>query len=193
MERIFEPYFTTKPEGKGTGLGLSVVHGIVKSLDGAVKVYSELGKGTTFQLFFPREEIETRQDLETGTSIPEGTEHILLVDDEPIILELTEEILEELGYTVTARISSTEALRTFQENPDSFDLMITDLTMPGMTGKELAAHVLEIRPDVPVILATGFSTGMIKEEGPQNGIRAYINKPILIREIAETIRRVLDE
>jgi CheY-like chemotaxis protein len=115
------------------------------------------------------------------------------VDDEPIILELTEEILEELGYTVTARISSTEALRTFQENPDSFDLMITDLTMPGMTGKELAAHVLEIRPDVPVILATGFSTGMIKEEGPQNGIRAYINKPILIREIAETIRRVLDE
>jgi CheY-like chemotaxis protein len=192
MERIFEPYFTTKPEGKGTGLGLSVVHGIVKSLEGAIKVYSEPGKGTSFQLYFPRIETEIRQDLKTGKSIPKGTEHILLVDDEDVVLELTEEILEELGYTVTTRNSVSEALKTFRENPDTFDLLITDLTMPGMTGKELATRVLEIRPGFPVILCTGFNTELTKKEGSSNSIRAYITKPILIREIAETIREVLD-
>jgi PAS domain S-box-containing protein len=193
MERIFEPYFTTKPHGKGTGLGLSVVHGIVKSMEGAIKVYSEPGKGTTFQLFFPRIEIETRQDLKTKKSIPRGTEHILLVDDENVVLELAEEILEDLGYTVTTRISGTEALKTFRENPGTFDLLITDLTMPGMNGKELAAQVLEIRPGFPVILCTGFSTEMAKEDESPKVIQTYINKPILIQEIAETVREVLDK
>jgi CheY-like chemotaxis protein len=192
MERIFEPYFTTRSEGKGTGLGLSVVHCIVKNLDGAIKVYSEPGKGTTFQVYFPRMEIEIRQDLETGKCIPRGTEHILLVDDESDVLELTEEILEDLGYTVTTRISGTEALKIFRENPDTFDLLITDLTMPEMNGKELAVQVSEIRPGFPMILCTGFSTEMTKEEESPKVIHAYINKPILIQEIAETIRRILD-
>lgn len=192
MERIFEPYFTTRPAGKGTGLGLFVVHGIVKSLEGAIKVYSEPGKGTTFQVYFPRVEIETRQDLKTRKGFPRGTEHILLVDDENVVLELTEEILEGLGYTVTTRISGTEALKSFQENPDAFDLLITDLTMPGMNGKKLAAQVSEIRPGFPVILCTGFSTEMTKEEASPKVIQAYINKPIIIQEIAETLRQVLD-
>jgi PAS domain S-box-containing protein len=191
-ERIFEPYFTTRPEGKGTGLGLSVVHGIVNDLDGAIKVYSEPGKGTTFQLYFPRMEIETRQNLKTRKSIPRGTEHILLVDDEDVVLELTEEILKDLGYTVTTRNSVSEALKTFRENPDTFDLMITDLTMPEMTGKELAARILEIRPGFPVILCTGFDIEITKEIEALNGIRACINKPILIQEIAVTLREVLD-
>jgi PAS domain S-box-containing protein len=193
MERIFEPYFTTKPEGKGTGLGLSVVHGIVKSLEGAIKVYSEPGKGTTFQLYFPRIEIETQKDLKIEKSIPRGTEHILLVDDEDVVVELTEEILKDLGYTVTTRNSGAEALKIFREKPDSFDLLITDLTMPGMTGKELAARVLEIRPGFPVILCTGFSIEITKEKEAHHGIRACVNKPILIREIAVTLREVLDE
>jgi PAS domain S-box-containing protein len=192
MERIFEPYFTTRSAGKGTGLGLFVVHGIVKSLEGAIKVYSEPGKGTTFQVYFPRVEIETRQGLKTGKGFPRGTEHILLADDENVVLELTEEILEGLGYTVTTRISGTEALKSFQENPEAFDLLITDLTMPGMNGKKLAAQVSEIRPGFPVILCTGFSTEMTKEEESPKVIQAYINKPIIIQEIAETLRQILD-
>lgn len=192
IERIFEPYFTTQPEGKGTGLGLSVVHGIVKSLDGAIKVYSEPGKGTTFRLYFPLMETEIQRNLKTKTRIPNGTEHILLVDDEHVVLELTKEILERLGYTVTSKNNGTDALKTFRENPDTFDLLITDLTMPEMTGKELGVHVSEIRPHFPIILCTGFNTDMTQEEEFHSGIRAFINKPIHMREIAEVIRKVLD-
>jgi CheY-like chemotaxis protein len=137
-------------------------------------------------------ETEIRQDLKTGKSISGGTEHILIVDDEYLILELTKKILEKLGYTVTSRNSGTKALKTFRENPDTFDLLITDLTMPGMKGTELIARVLEIRPGFPVILYSGFGIDITKEKEAHNRIRAYIKKPAFTWEIAETIREVLD-
>jgi CheY-like chemotaxis protein len=131
--------------------------------------------------------VKKRQDLITVKGIPRRTGHILLVDDEKVVLEITEEILQDLGYTVTTRISGTEALKTFRENPGTFDLLITDLTMPEMNGKDLAAHVSEIRPGFPVILCTGFSTEMAKEKYSPKAIQAYI-----IQELAKTIREVLD-
>ena len=157
MDKIFDPFFTTKKLGEGTGLGLSVVHGIVKQHDGYVTVESEPGKGSTFTVYFPKITGGLEADAVSDDTIPTGSERILFVDDEEALVEMGEDILAELGYEVTSRMSSREALALFKSDPSRFDLVITDQTMPDMTGVELAKEILAIRPDMPVIMCTGFS------------------------------------
>jgi len=192
MGRIFDPYFTTKGVGEGTGMGLSVVHGIVKDHGGDIKVYSEPGKGTAFHVYLPVIETGTveRKIISAGPA-PTGTERILFVDDEETIVYMTQQILESLGYHVTPHTSSVEALEAFRARPDEFDLVITDMTMPNMTGAELAPRLLEIRSDIPIILCTGFSEIMDENKAKAIGIREYVMKPIVRDEIARKIRKVM--
>jgi CheY-like chemotaxis protein len=192
MERIFEPYFTTKAEGKGTGLGLSVVHGIVKSCGGAITVDSEPAKGTTFCVYFPAIEMERQPEVDVSEVLPRGTEHILFVDDEPTLATLGERMLKDLGYRVVTRTSSVEALEAFRAVPDRFDLVVTDMTMPVMTGDTLAQGVRKIRPDLPVILCTGFSTKMTKEKAKALGLEELLMKPLIKPILAKAVRRALD-
>ncbi len=194
LERIFEPYFTTKGPGEGTGMGLSMVHGIIKHHDGAIGVDSALGAGTTFSLYLPQ--IVHKDDTsitETMDFIPLGNERLLLVDDEAPLLDMQRQMLERLGYEVTASNSSVEALSLFCRNPEAFDLMITDQTMPNLTGGELAAQVLHIREDLPIILCTGFSESISPETAAEIGIRRYLNKPIALKTLARTVRLVLND
>ncbi len=193
LDRIFDPFFTTKEKGEGTGLGLSVVHGIVTSYGGTINVYSELEKGTTFKLFFPAIKRRIEEEEEIEKPIPGGSERILFVDDEQPLIKLGKQTLESLGYEVTTRFSSIDALDLFKRQPEVFDLVITDMTMPNMTGDELAKKIMEVRPDIPVIVCTGFSTRITEEKAKSLGIRELVSKPILKRNIAETIRKVLDE
>ncbi len=193
-EKIFNPYFTTKSKGDGTGLGLSVVHGIVKNYNGHIRVYSEPGHGTNIRVYFPKVEPpgtapEGHSDMEMLT----GDEHILVVDDDPTMLEMTGSSLQSLGYRVTSFSDSREALETFQTDPTLFDLVITDMTMPKMTGLELSKHLLEIKPDLPIIICTGYSELITKEKAEALGIKAFLLKPVLRKELSETIRNVLDK
>ncbi|MFH1010889.1 MAG: PAS domain S-box protein [bacterium] len=193
MERIFEPFFTTKGVGEGTGMGLATVHGIVTSHGGAITVYSEPDKGTTFRIYLPRLEAEAPEAMTQVEPIPTGEEHILFVDDEEPLTRLGKQMLERLGYRVTTRTSSVEALEAFRSNPDKFDLIITDQTMPNITGMELADEMMRIRRDIRIILATGFSETVSPDKAKQLGVREYIMKPVAIRELGEIVRRVLDE
>ncbi|HKB56832.1 MAG TPA: response regulator, partial [Lacunisphaera sp.] len=164
MERIFEPFFTTKPLGEGTGLGLSAVHGIMKSHDGAVTVYSQPGEGTTFHLYFPAQDAEADKVVDPAIEVPRGRgESVLFVDDEKPLALLGRAMLEELGYTVTICNNPTEALSIVREKPAKFALVITDLTMPVMTGADLAVQLREIRTDLPVILTTGYTASLTPE------------------------------
>lgn len=192
-KRIFEPYFTTKTLGKGTGMGLAVVHGIVKSHKGDIIVESEPGKGTSFHILLP--EIDSAAPLILDSEIPitGGSEHILIVDDEEMLVDLLQSILETLGYKVTARTSSFECLEAFRNNPESFDVVITDQTMPNITGVDLAKEMMKIRPDVPIIICTGFSEQINSNKAKYMGIKAFVMKPIIMREIAKTVREVLDK
>jgi len=194
VERIFEPYFTTKVKGEGTGLGLSVVHGIVTSLGGHVTVYSEPDKGTTFHVYLPayQERKEKVETAVTPTPLPRGHEHILVVDDEKVIADLMRQILETLGYRVTTCIDSRLALEQFEANPTGFDLVITDMTMPHLTGAELAQRLLAGRPKLPVILCTGFSEIINEEKARALGIRRLLMKPVLRDELARVLRQVFD-
>ena len=193
LERIFDPYFTTKDKGEGTGLGLSVVHGIIKSNAGNITVYSEPGKGSTFNVFFPVIEKEMRAEAAAEELLPTGNEKILFVDDEPTIVEITNQMLKRLGYDVVTRTASNEALDLFKVQPEKYDLVITDMTMPGMMGDELAGELMQIRPDIPVILCTGFSQRITEKKAKHLGIKAFLMKPLVMRSLAVTIRKVLDE
>ena len=193
IQKIFEPYFTTKRTGEGTGMGLALVHGIVKSYDGDITVESELGKGTTFNVYLPSIEADVSNAEEVSVQLPKGSEGILLVDDEKVIVDVMKTMLESLGYNVTAGTSSIEALEAFKNDPDRFNLVITDMTMPNMTGKELAGEVRAVRAGMPVILCTGYSEQINKNEAEAMGINAFLMKPIVMSRMANTIREVLDE
>ncbi|MCG6533652.1 MAG: PAS domain S-box protein [Syntrophales bacterium LBB04] len=195
LDRIFEPYFTTKEPGEGTGLGLAVVHGIVKSYGGTILVQSEPGKGTTFQIFLPRTDRPTvTQESKTSfESLPLGREKILFVDDEQTLLKIGKKMLEHLGYEVITSSNSLEALRLFREKPEQFDLVITDMTMPEMTGDRLAQEIIGIKPGFPVILCTGFTNRITKDEAQALGIREFLEKPLAMHILAKTIRKILDQ
>ncbi|MBF0551801.1 MAG: PAS domain S-box protein [Deltaproteobacteria bacterium] len=192
QERIFEPFFTTKPKGQGTGMGLAVVHGLVKSHDGAITVYSELGQGTTFHVYFPRLEGEVSAALEETDLGATGGARILFVDDEDLVVEMGTDMLKSLGYRVVAMTNSVEALKRFGQRPGYFDLIITDQTMPNLTGAELAREVLDVRPDMPIILCSGFSETISYEDAKKLGIREFVMKPLTRREMAAVIKRVLE-
>ena len=194
IDRIFEPYFTTKEQGRGTGLGLSVVHGIVKDLMGSILCKSIPGQGTTFDIYLP--ELESGEEFVKpleNEPLPVGNERILIVDDEPALVDLGKRSIESLGYTVESRTSSIEALELFRNAPDRFDLVITDMTMPGMTGDELAHRIIEIRHNIPVILCSGYSEPVMEKQAKNIGIREFVLKPLLRKDLAKTIRKVLDE
>lgn len=192
LEHIFDPFFTTKAVGEGTGLGLSAVHGIVQSLGGAIRASSELGVGSAFHVYLPSYEVPPVLEAPKEGTAPGGTEHILLVDDEAAIVQIGKEFLESLGYRVTASTSSSRAWGEFRARPENFDLVITDLTMPAMTGIELAEAVLALREDIPVILTTGYSESMT-DKAQKLGIRQCLMKPLVLRHLAWAVRRELDK
>lgn len=192
--KIFDPYFTTKAQGKGTGLGLAVVYGIVKEHNGAIKVESEIGKGTTFKVYLPlMEELRPSDSSKDSEKIQGGNERILLVDDEEAIANLEMQVLERLGYKVTSCISSIDALEVFKTNPNSFDLVISDMSMPNMPGDLFASELRGIRPDIPVIICTGFSERIREENLQKMGINGMLMKPILKSDLANIVRKVLDD
>jgi PAS domain S-box-containing protein len=194
IQKIFDPFFTTKEKGKGTGMGLSVVHGIVKNMKGAIQVSSEPGKGTTFTVYFPSENISSteQQHYPEQEPVRGGKESVLLVDDEPYIIEMERAMLERMGYTVSSWSSSVEALEAFRADKDQFDLVITDMAMPKLSGHQLAADLIKIRPDIPVLLLTGFSETMSEEEAASYGIKGFLLKPVIMRDLARKVRELLD-
>jgi signal transduction histidine kinase/CheY-like chemotaxis protein len=192
IDRIFDPFFTTKEINEGTGLGLSVVHGIVKSYQGAITVESTPGKGSAFRIYLPAVHAITPEDGEAEAPLPGGKEKILFVDDEEVLVEMASSMIQRFGYTVTGAKSSSEALRFFKEDPNRFDLIITDQTMPGMTGLQLSKELKQIRNDIPIILTTGFSRLVTAESIKAAGISAFIMKPLSREELARTIRETLD-
>ena len=193
LERIFEPYFTTKEQGKGTGIGLALVHGIVKGHGGYLSVYSEPGQGTTFSLYFPVcRDADGQSSKGTDTSIPHGSERMLLVDDEEDVLKMLQEMSEHLGYQVTAVSDSTEAYTLFSSRPEDFDLVVTDQTMPGLTGVVLAQKISVLKPRVPIIVCTGFSETLTDGKARELGLAGYIMKPVVMADFARVVRRVLE-
>ena len=193
LDRIFHPFFTTKKTGEGTGMGLSVAHGIVRSYQGAITASSQPGKGSTFRVYLPIVEAKSESEAPSDESVPTGTERILFVDDEPSLVNIGERILASLGYQVTTQTTSMEALEMFQANPDQFDLVITDMAMPNMSGDKLAEELMKIRPDIPVILCTGYSSQISDETAMTLGIKAFAYKPVSRDDLAKLVRQVLGE
>jgi PAS domain S-box-containing protein len=192
MKRIFEPFFTTKEQGQGTGMGLAAAYGIVKSLDGEITVESTPGKGSTFNVFIPQAEPFVEPEGLAQGEIPRGKGRVLFVDDDEALVEWGRETLRRLGYEVVGVTGSREALSLFLDNPVSFDVVITDYTMPVMTGFTLAKELLEVRPDVPIILYTGYNENASPEKAKKVGIREFLMKPLAKRVLAEAVRRVLN-
>jgi len=194
LERIFEPYFTTKKQGEGTGLGLAVTHGIIKNHGGAITVESEPGKGAAFEVLIPRlaaDPIEFANDV--SLSIPGGNERVLFIDDEKAIVNFARDVLVHLGYSVVAETAGDSALEVLRSNPESFDIVITDLTMPGMTGTELAERLKSLRPGIPIILCSGSIDVSLREKAKALGINDFLPKPLGVHALAEAVRRVLDK
>ncbi len=193
IERIFDPFFTTKDQGQGTGMGLAVVHGIVKSHDGAINVNSRVGKGSTFTVYLPRHEDKVLAETKAPYPMPRGSGRILFVDDEETLADLGKQMLIDLGYEVVSMTNSREALAVFRAQPGWFDLVFTDYTMPEMTGADLARKIMSMRPDIPVVLCTGYSETINEEKAREIGIRAFVMKPFTHRDIAEVVSKALGE
>ncbi|HYA39986.1 MAG TPA: response regulator [Syntrophobacteraceae bacterium] len=195
IKRIFEPYFSTKGQGRGTGLGLAVVHGIVKDHKGEVKVSSELGKGSVFKVYLPKLSMEPPV-VEEDPNVPSaysGAETILMIDDEKHLLDAYSNLLDNIGYKTVPEADSLKALEAFRDSPSGFDLIITDQTMPKMTGLEVARQVLQIRPDMPIIICSGRDNALNEQSAKAAGIRAFLLKPVLMKDLAEKVREILDE
>lgn len=195
VARIFEPYFTTKKQEEGTGLGLAVIHGIVEDANGFIQVESRLGEGSSFHIYLPdvQEDTIVVSEAEENAPLPTGNERILIVDDEPDLTDVAEIHLTRLGYSVTTKTKSTEALDIFLASPDSFDLIITDQTMPDITGDKLARAMLKVKPALPIILYTGYTSALSEGEAYALGIKSFIKKPMSTEVLAGTVRRLLDE
>jgi len=193
IDKIFDPYFTTKEVGKGTGMGLSVVQGIVSSHGGFIKVDSQLGVGSTFRVYLPLINKNSEVSEPNTLEIPKGDEQILIVDDEEMLTDSMKTFLESLGYTVTVQTNSLEAWRNFRTNPYDFDVIITDQTMPNLSGAELSEKILKLRPKTPIILNTGYSSSIDKEMAQKIGIREFIAKPVSNHHLAALIRKVLSQ
>ncbi len=189
ISRIYDPYFTTKKRGEGTGMGLAIAHQIVTELGGGIAVQSELQKGSSFEVFLPEIRGEKKPGGDVHPALPTGTGKILLIDDEEICVTSLQAALERLGYTVVAKLNSVDALNTFREEPNRFDLIITDQAMPGLAGVELSEEVMKMRPGMPIVLVTGFSEVVDKEKARRKGIREFMLKPFSVQDIAETVRR----
>jgi PAS domain S-box-containing protein len=193
LSRIFDPFFTTKPKGEGTGMGLSVVHGIVTSLGGAVSVESAPDAGAGFDVYLPAIEAQAPAAVTEAAALPAGTEKILVVDDEVFQTDMSKHLLGLLGYRVEACNRAGEALDLFRKAPEAFDLVITDMVMPDMTGDELARQLLQLRPDLPIILCTGYSENITEAKARSLGIKGFALKPLVMEELARLIRKVLAE
>lgn len=207
LDRIFDPFFTTKKPGEGTGMGLAVVHGIIADHQGRITVTSTPGEGTTVSIVFPllaaastdaddtddadTDTVEAEAELPSAASLNPGQGRVLLVDDEAPLVALGKEVLEELGYEVTTHTSSLEALEAFRAAPSRYDVVITDQTMPNLSGEDLAREILRIRPDIPIVLCTGFSHTMTEEKARELGIRKFMMKPILRHDLVLALQEVL--
>jgi CheY-like chemotaxis protein len=193
LERIFDPYYTTKAQGDGTGMGLSVVQGIVKGLKGTISVDSTVGKGSQFNIYLPaQDEMDFDSDSDTA-SIVGGRERILFVDDELLLTNMVSQMLTNMGYRVTTRNNPSDALKLFRHGPEQFDLIISDVTMPEMGGHDMAREMMKIRPDLPVLLCTGYSESITERIASNIGVRALMYKPLVQHELSSTIRGVLDD
>ncbi len=193
-EKIFDPFFTTKAIGKGTGMGLSVIHGIVTHMGGAIQVHSKLEKGTQFNIYLPAvKDLSEEQVINSNAEVQRGTEHILLIDDEEAVVTMQKQLLKRLGYQVTSHISSLEALDVFRSHSNIFDLVITDMQMPNMSGDKLSIELLKINPDIPVLLCTGYSETISEEKAISMGINGFLLKPIVLKDLSQKIREVLDD
>ena len=192
LDKIFDPFFTTKPKGEGTGMGLAVAHGIVTGLGGLILVDATPGRGTRFDVYLPALPRDTQVVTTEEKTLPTGKERILFVDDEPFQTDMLKHLLGLLGYKVETRNSGAEAVALFEKDPQAFDMVITDMIMPKMTGDQLAQKLLTIRPDLPIILATGYSEGFSEAKAKAQGLRAYALKPLVIEELSKLVRQVLD-